>query len=117
MEIKNVPLLKVHMPEQALDEVSATLRSGFVATGPKTEKFEEAFGDFIGNKNVVATNCGTSALMLALYLAGARPGTEIICTPLTCAAVNESAFQTGAKIVWADIDKGTGNISWKHAQL
>lgn len=111
MEDKNIPLFKVHMPESAVEAATATLRSGFVAGGAKAAKFETEFGAFIGNKNVVATNCGSSALLLALYLSGVKAGDEIICAPMTCNAVSESAYQTGAKIVWADIAKDAGNIS------
>ena len=30
---------------------------------------------------------------------------------MTCMATNEPIHQTGAKIVWADIDSSTGNIN------
>jgi dTDP-4-amino-4,6-dideoxygalactose transaminase len=106
-----VPLLKVHMPETSCKEVNGVLASGFVSTGTKTDKFEQHFGDFIDNPHVVATNCCSSAIMLALHLADIKPGDDVISTPLTCLSVNESLLHTGANIVWADIDPATGNIS------
>jgi len=106
-----IPLLKVHMPGGALLAVNEVLASGFVSTGDKTDQFERNFGAMIGNPNVVATNCGSSAIMLALHMAGIKPGDDVISTPLTCMAVNESLLHTGANIIWADIDPETGNIS------
>jgi perosamine synthetase len=111
MEPTPLPLLKVHMPAEAPREVSEVLSSGFVSTGTKTDDFERRFGDFIGNPQVVATNCCSSALMLALHLAGIGPGDDVVSTPLTCLSVNESLLHTGANIVWADVDPRTGNIA------
>lgn len=105
-----LPLMKVHMPADAGREVAEVLASGFVSTGSRTDEFEQRFGELVGNPHAVATNCGSSALMLALHLAGIRPGDEVIGTPLTCLSVNESLLHTGATLVWADIDPQTGNI-------
>ncbi|MDD2852585.1 MAG: DegT/DnrJ/EryC1/StrS family aminotransferase [Desulfuromonadaceae bacterium] len=99
------------MPENAPKDVGEVLSSGFVSTGTKTDEFEQEIGTLIGNPHVVATNCCSSAIMLALYMAGIRQGDDVISTPLTCLSVNESLLHTGANIVWADIDPETGNIS------
>ena len=111
MVITPVPLMKVHMPDAAIKEVTGVLSSGFVATGAKTDEFERDFGTLIDNPNVVATNCCSSAIMLALHMAGIKPGDDVISTPLTCLSVNESLLHTGANIIWADIDPQTGNIA------
>lgn len=103
--------MKVHMPEAASQLVNEVLSSGFVTTGTKTDQFEHDFGGMIGNPHVAAVNSGSSALMLAMHLAGIRPGDDVISTPLTCLSVNESLYHTGANIIWADIDPQTGNIS------
>ena len=106
-----IPLLKVHMPAAAPREVAEVLSSGFVATGARTDEFERGFGALVGNPHVVATNCCSSAIMLALHMAGIKPGDDVISTPLTCLSVNESLLHTGANIIWADIDPQTGNIA------
>lgn len=111
MTIPPIPLLKVYMPETASNEIKEVLSSGFVSTGTKTDEFETEFGALIGNPNVVAVNCCSSAIMLALHMAGIKPGDDVISTPLTCLSVNESLLHTGANIIWADIDPETGNIS------
>jgi len=101
------------MPGSAAKAVADVLYSGFVTTGTKTDEFEEIFGKAIGNPNVVATNCGSAAIIMALHMASIGQGDEVICMPLTCVAAIEPVFQTGATIVWADIDPWNGNISAK----
>ena len=107
---KPVPLLKVHMPDETPEEVVEVLRSGFVSTGSKTDEFENKFGEMVDNPHIIATNSCSSAIALALSMANIQPNDDVICTALTCLALNESVLQTGANIVWADIDPDTGNI-------
>lgn len=105
-----IPLYKVHMPENIGEVLSPVLLSGSITQGPKAKEFEEAFGKFIGNPNTALVNSGTSAITLALRLAGVSPGTEVISSPMTCLATNEPILTLGAKVVWCDIDPTTGNI-------
>ena len=79
-----IPLYKVHMPENIAQVLEPVLLSGFITEGPKAKAFEEAFQRYIGNSYTAVVNSGTSALTLALKLAGAGPGTEIISSPMTC---------------------------------
>lgn len=106
-----IPLFKVHMPESAISAVADTLRSGFLGEGPRVKEFEAALGARFDNPRVLTTNSCTSAIQLALRLAGVGPGDEVISTPMTCTATNEPVMATGARIVWADINPETGNIS------
>jgi len=114
MDIKKIPVYKVFMPED-LDEILGPLRSvlssGWIKEGPKVREFENLIGNFIGNKNCIALNSGTSALHLAYHLSDIKPGDEVITTPMTCMAANEPLALMGAKIVWADINPKTGTIS------
>ena len=77
--------------------------------GPKVEEFEAALAGLLANRNVLAVNSGTSAIQLALRLAGARGG-SVVTTPMTCAATALPVLAEGARPVWADIDPATGNI-------
>jgi perosamine synthetase len=58
----------------------------------------------------VAVNSGTSALHLALVLSGVGPGSEVILPPQTFVASGLAVLMCGAKPVFADIDRFTGNI-------
>lgn len=93
-------------------EIEDTLNSGFITQGPRVDELETvAFQQLNVPNEPVAVNSATSAIDLALDLAGVGPGDEVISTPMTCYATNVSAIRRGAKIVWADVYPFTGNIS------
>lgn len=98
--------------EEEIDEVVATLRSGWLGTGPKVRRFEEAFARYKGVDPgcVAAVNSCTAALHVSLIASGVGPGDEVITTPLTfCATVN-AIIHAGATPVLADIDPDTLNL-------
>jgi dTDP-4-amino-4,6-dideoxygalactose transaminase len=101
-----------HVPtigEEEIREVTDTLRSGWLTTGPKTARFEEEFSRYVGAPHALAVNSCTAGLHLALAALGIGPRDEVITTPLTfCATVN-TILQTGAAAVLADVDE-YGNI-------
>ena len=111
-----IPLHQVFMPED-IEEVIASLRetlvSGWIGEGPKVEQLEKRFSEFFGTQHVTLLNSGTSALQLALRLAGVGVGDEVITTAMTCMATNEPIVLCGATPVWADINPETGNIDPK----
>ena len=106
-----IPLFKVHMPPRGelLPALERILYGGNLTQGPQVAAFEAALGEYLGTRNVLALNSGTSALQLALRLANVRGG-EVITTPMTCVATNMPILAEGARIVWADVDPATGNI-------
>lgn len=105
------PMFKVHMDvESALGGLRTVLESGFVNEGVQVTAFHKALCDFLGVERLVLTNSCTSALTLALKLAGVGPGTEVVTTPMTCVATNTPIENLGGRIVWADIDAQTASI-------
>lgn len=98
--------------EAEIAEVVATMRSGWLGTGPRVAAFEQAFAALkdVPPAQVAAVNSCTAALHLSLLAAGLGPGDEVITTPLTfCATVN-AILHTGATPVLADVDPLTMNI-------
>ena len=97
--------------EQAeIEEVIASLKSGWLGTGPKVARFETDFAAYKGTAHAVAVSSCTAALHLSLLAAGLGPGDEVITTPLTfCATVN-AIIHAGATPVLADVDPITQNI-------
>ena len=93
--------------EEEIAEVVATLRSGWISTGPKTKKFEEQFADYVGAKYAVGLNSCTAGLHLSLVTLGVGPGDEVIVPPLTFGATANVVEHVGAKPVFADIDPTT----------
>ena len=105
-----IPNYKVQVPQESIDLIVEVLKSGWIGgDGPKVKEFETKIAEIVGNKNILALNSGTSALQLALRIAGVSGG-EVVSTPMTCFATNAAIAQEGADIVWADIDPETGNI-------
>lgn len=91
----------------ALQEV---LYSGMIAEGEAVYRFENAFREHYGLRNVLAMSSGTAALHAALTLAGVKPGDEVISTPMTAEPTNTSVLYCGAKVVWSDVDPVSGNL-------
>jgi dTDP-4-amino-4,6-dideoxygalactose transaminase len=96
--------------EEEIAEVVATLRSGWIGTGPRVARFEGDFARYVQRPHAVALASCTAALHLALLAAEIGPGDEVITTPLTfCATVN-AILHAGAVPVLADCDPETGNL-------
>jgi dTDP-4-amino-4,6-dideoxygalactose transaminase len=96
--------------EEEIEEVIASMKSGWLGTGPKVRRFESDFKSYKGVSHAVAVNSCTAALHLSILAANIKPGDEVITTPLTfCATVN-SIIHAGATPVLADVDPLTLNI-------
>jgi dTDP-4-amino-4,6-dideoxygalactose transaminase len=99
--------------EPEVEEVLATLRSGWLGTGPKVQAFEKQFAAYQGVPEAAALNSCTAALHLSILAAGIGPGDEVVTTPMTfCATVN-TILHAGATPVLADVDPRTQNIDPK----
>ena len=93
-----------------IQEVVATMRSGWLGTGPRVARFEREFAAYKGAEHAAAVNSCSAALHLALLASGVKPGDEVITTALTfCATVN-AIIHAGATPVLADVDPVTMNI-------
>ena len=71
--------------------------------GPKTCEFENAFGEAVGAKHVVATNSASSALLLSLVSLDLA-GREVITPALTFASTNHAILLAGGRPVFADVE-------------
>jgi dTDP-4-amino-4,6-dideoxygalactose transaminase len=93
-----------------IQEVVASMETGWLGTGPKVARFERDFAAYKDAQHAVALNSCTAALHLSILAAGVGPGDEVITTPLTfCATVN-AIIHAGATPVLADIDPRTMNL-------
>jgi dTDP-4-amino-4,6-dideoxygalactose transaminase len=96
--------------EPEIAEVVATLRSGWIGTGPRVARFEEMFRRYIGCAHAVAVNSCTAALHLSMVVAGVKRGDEVITSPMTFCATANAVVHTGARPVFADVEPDTGNL-------
>jgi dTDP-4-amino-4,6-dideoxygalactose transaminase len=111
-----IDLFRVRMEPSAATRVAAVLASGYVGQGQVCEEFERAFGTLVdAPEPPLLVNSCTSAIDLALHLAGIGAGDEVITTPITCFATTAPIIWRGATPVWADVDPLTGNIDARDA--
>jgi dTDP-4-amino-4,6-dideoxygalactose transaminase len=110
--MSDYPFIPFHVPsigDEEVREVEATLRSGWVTTGPRTTQFEKEFGAYVGAPYSIAVNSCTAALHVALAALGIGEGDEVITTPLTFCSTVITILHVGATPVLADIGPD-GNI-------
>ena len=103
-------------PVFALDEreaVDAVLASGNVNywTGENGREFEREYADALGVGHAIALMNGTVALELALRMWGVGPGDEVVVTPRSFIASISCVVQQGARPVFADVDRDSGNLT------
>ena len=69
------PFIPFHLPsigDEELQEVEATLRSGWLTTGPRTAQFEKDFSAYVNSPHALAFNSCTAGLHVALAALGYR---------------------------------------------
>src|SRR6185503_18675368 len=93
-----------------IEAVAATLRSGWLTTGPRTAELEARMRDYLGAKHVLAVSSGTAALHLSLVALGVGPGDEVITSSLTWPATANVIVHCGATPIFADVADDTLNI-------
>jgi perosamine synthetase len=96
---------------ESLELATEVLRSGWVSEGFRVAEFEESLAKNLGVSHPVAVNSGTSALHLALILAGVKAGDEVVVPAQTFAATGHAVLMQQAVPVFADVDPLTGNLA------
>ena len=105
-----IPLFTTFVHPLAPQRVGAVLASTFLSEGKLVKEFETRLSAELGLVHPAALNSGTSALHLALEVAGVGPGDEVILAPQTFIASAITIVQVGATPVFADIQYETGNL-------
>jgi dTDP-4-amino-4,6-dideoxygalactose transaminase len=105
-----LPFARPSIDEAEIAEVVDTLRSGWITTGPKVERFTEAFRTYVGGSFAAPLGSATAGLHLALLAHGIGEGDEVITTPMTFVATLNVIVLAGATPVLADIDRDTLDI-------
>jgi dTDP-4-amino-4,6-dideoxygalactose transaminase len=105
--MKPIALAKPQISRLERKAVNRILKSLNLAQGPEVKSFESEFSKFVGDRECVAVNSGTSALHLCLIALGVGPGDEVIVPSFTFAATANVVALVGAKPVFVDIDPRT----------
>lgn len=106
-----IPFALPDLGVEEINEVVDSMKSGWVTTGPKVQKFEAEFAKFIGCKIALTVNSATSGLHLALDAIGIKRDDKVIVPVTTFTATAEVVRYFDAHPVFCDIDSDTFNIS------
>jgi dTDP-4-amino-4,6-dideoxygalactose transaminase len=93
--------------------IARTIDKCSFCLGPDVAQFEKDFAKFCGTEHCIGFNSGTSALHVAMLLAGVGSGDEVITTPHTFVATSWAISYVGAKPVYVDIEDATFNLDPK----
>ncbi len=110
MTTVHVPFFRPDIGDREIDEVVDTLRSGWLTTGPRVHRFEQAFKAAVGSGDALAVNSCTAALHLAVEAMNVQPGEAVLVPTLTFAATAEVVRYQGGTPVLVDCDPVTLNM-------
>jgi perosamine synthetase len=111
-----IPFHRAEIGEEEIAEVVATLRSGWLTTGPRTKKFEADFAAYVGAKHAIALNSATAALHLAIEAIGLQRGESVLVPTMTFAATAEVVRYFDAKPILVDCREDNFNLDCNHAR-
>ncbi len=101
----NIKFSPPDITEDEIAEVTDTLKSGWITTGPKTKLFERQIAQYCGTERAVCLNSATACLELILRVLGIGEGDEVITSAYTYTASASVIDHVGAKIVLCDTAK------------
>jgi dTDP-4-amino-4,6-dideoxygalactose transaminase len=96
--------------QEEINEVIASLKSGWLGTGPKVKKFEEMFKEYMNSRFAIALNSCTAALHLSMLSIGIKSNDEVIVPTMTFAATANAVIHAGGIPIFSDCEKDTMNI-------
>ncbi|HBN22966.1 MAG TPA: UDP-4-amino-4,6-dideoxy-N-acetyl-beta-L-altrosamine transaminase [Holosporales bacterium] len=122
---KNTPFFKEEdflpftipcVDEDVINSAIDCLKSGWIATGPRVQKFETDLCEYLACPHAIAVNSATSGLHLALLACGigangdGKKTDEVITTPMTFVSTVNSIIHAGATPVFVDVEPNTYNM-------
>ncbi|HLG39219.1 MAG TPA: DegT/DnrJ/EryC1/StrS family aminotransferase [Chitinophagaceae bacterium] len=105
-----IPIAKPYLTADEAQAAYDTILTGWITQGPKVAEFEKKFAEYTGAKYAVAVSNCTTALHLAMIVAGVKEGDEVICPSMSYVATANSIKYVGAKPVFAEVNPKTYNL-------
>ncbi len=102
--------------EEEIEEVVATLRSGWIGQGRRVERFEREFAAAVQAEHSIAVSSCTAALHVSFVASGLRPGNEVLVPAMTFAASATAVEHSGGVPVFVDCDPRTLLIDLEDAE-
>jgi perosamine synthetase len=110
-QARKIPFGKPWITEAERNAVLGVLAGDILTHGPQAHAFEKEFADAIGGGHALAVSNGTAALHLAYWQLGIAAGDEVIVPAQTHVATVHAVEVMGARPVFVDCDRATGNVT------
>lgn len=104
------------MTDEEVLEVTETIKSGWITTGPKTKEFEKQIAGFVGTNKAICLNSQTACAEMALRLLGIGADDEVIVPAYTYTASASVVYHVGAKIVFVDVQKDSLQMDYDRVE-
>ena len=106
-----IPFSPPRIDVKIIAEVTATLQSRWITTGPRVKEFEKRIAQYVGIEKVVCVNSASAGLELMLRWFGVQEGDEVIVPAYTYCATANVVVHCGAKPVMVDVNADDFNIN------
>ncbi|OGD18265.1 MAG: polysaccharide biosynthesis protein [Candidatus Aminicenantes bacterium RBG_16_63_16] len=107
---EKLPLARPDITDLERERVLEVMRTPNLSLGPRLGEFEEKFAAYVGSKQAVAVNSGTSGLHLCVRALGLKEGDEVITTPFSFIASANCLLFERVKPAFVDIDERFYNV-------
>jgi len=116
VNLSPIPFSPPRIDNKTIAEVTATLQSGWITTGPRVKEFEKRIAQYVRVEKVLCINSASAGLELILRWFGVQEGDEVIVPAYTYCATANVVVHCGAKPVMVDVNSDDCNINIQNVE-